>query len=270
MANLLRSLLFVPGSKPERFAKADAAGSDLICIDLEDAVLPADKDIARTAAIDYIEQHNASICVRLNPLDKPLGQQDLAALSKTPPKYLMLAKAEQPAHIAQIHQACPKTNIIALIESITGLENAYEIASQPNVAALMFGGADMSAELGCEFSYEPLLFCRSQLVIAAAKAKVALLDVPYIDINNQQGLIAETEKIKALGFSGKAAIHPCQIADIHQAFMPEQAQIQYAQQVLAAVDSPDAGVVVVNGRMVDRPIILACQRIIALAQANQS
>jgi citrate lyase subunit beta/citryl-CoA lyase/(S)-citramalyl-CoA lyase len=130
----------------------------------------------------------------------------------------------------------------------------------------MFGGADMSAELGCEFSYEPLLHVRSQLVFAAAKAKVGLIDVPYVNIKDEAGMTEETNKVKALGFTAKAAIHPCQIDAIHQAFRPTPAQVEYAQNVMAALDSPDAGVVVVNGRMVDRPIILASQRILALAE----
>ena len=113
---------------------------------------------------------------------------------------------------------------------------------------------------------EPVL----ALVFAAAKANVGLIDVPYIDIKNEAGLIQETAKVKALGFSGKAAIHPCQINAIHQTFMPSDEQVAYAKAVMAAVDNPDAGVVVVNNRMVDRPIILACQRTLALIENRSS
>lgn len=102
------------------------------------------------------------------------------------------------------------------------------------------------------------------------QANVGLIDVPYVDIKNEAALVDETNQVKALGFSGKAAIHPCQIKAIHQAFMPSAEQVAYAQQVMAAVDGPDAGVVVVNNKMVDRPIILACQRTLALVKNASS
>jgi citrate lyase beta subunit len=271
MLNIFRSLLFVPGSKPERFDKALNANSDLICIDLEDAVLPTDKEKARQATIKYINLGNNALCVRINPLATALGLTDLEALAKVNPAYIMLAKCESADEVLQaskILEHC-QSQLIALVETPSGLDNAYDIASASNkVAALMFGGADMSAELGCDFAYEPLLFVRSQLVLAAAKAKVDLIDVPYVNIKDEAGLIAETKKVKALGYTAKAAIHPCQIEAIHQAFTPSEQQIDYAKAVLAAVDGKeDAGVVVVNGRMVDRPIILASKRILQLADA---
>ncbi|NMP32026.1 CoA ester lyase [Thalassotalea sp. M1531] len=268
---LIRSLLFVPGSKPDRFAKADAAGADLICIDLEDAVLPEDKDCARQAVVNYINDTNREVCVRINPIDSWLGQQDLVAIAKAKPAYIMLAKCGSAEQISMAAKACsPKTKLIGLIETIEGLEQAFQIATgSDKVAALMFGGADMSAELRCDFSYQPLLFARSQLVMAAAKAGVDVLDVPFVDIKNEAGLIEETNQIRLLGFTGKAAIHPIQVQAIHDGFTPTNEQLAYAESVMAAVDGPDAGVVVVNGRMVDRPIILASERVLALAQAAQ-
>ncbi len=270
MTSFLRSLLFVPGSRPERFSKAINAGADMICIDLEDAVLPEDKDSARRAVVDFITAGNQQICVRINPIDTWLGQADVAALSKVNPAFVMLAKCQR---AEDIEQACSEfkgaTKFIGLIETITGLENAFNIASASDkVKALMFGGADMAAQLRCEFSYAPLLWARSQLVFAAAKANVDLIDVPYVNIKNDQGLLEETIKINALGFTGKAAIHPHQISTIHQGFAPSQAQIDYASAVVAAVDGPDAGVVVVAGQMVDRPIIIASHRVLALSKAK--
>lgn len=269
---IIRSLLFVPGSKPERFQKALNANSDLMCIDLEDAVLPQDKLSARQAVVDFIRAGYRNVCVRLNPLTTALGKEDLDAIAMVKPAFIMVAKCESTDEIATASQAFKNsdTQFIALIETPKGLENAYDIACASNdLRALMFGGADMSAELRCEFSYEPLLFVRSQLVIAAAKANVDLIDVPYIDIKDEQGLITETQKIKALGFTAKAAIHPNQIKPIHETFMPSEQQVEYANAVLSAVDGKeDAGVVVVNGRMVDRPIILASKRVLQLAQAE--
>jgi citrate lyase beta subunit len=273
MSRLIRSLLFVPGSRPERFEKALGAGADMICIDLEDAVLPQDKDTARQAVVEFLQGLDATakdkVCVRANPLDTKQGQDDLAALSPAKPGVVMLAKCSSAEQVldAESQLNSPNTNILPLIETIEGLDNADAIANASvSVKAIMFGGGDMSAELRCEFSYEPLLFARSLLVRAAAKANVALIDVPYIDIKDVQGLIDETVKVKALGYSGKAAIHPCQIADIHTAFTPTKAQIDHAQLVVDAVSKSDGGALVVNGRMVDRPIILSCERILELAQ----
>ncbi|WP_166423622.1 CoA ester lyase [Paraglaciecola sp. 20A4] len=274
MSNILCSLLFVPGSRPERFEKALGAGADLVCIDLEDAVLPNDKDSARDAVLACV-QKTQTLCVRINPVGTQTGEKDLQAFANTTlaPDVVMLAKCESADDVLHAQRVIGKANtrFIPLIETLKGLENAYQIASaSQQVEHIMFGGADMAAELRCEFSYQPLLFVRSQLVFAAAKANVGLIDVPFVDIKNEAGLVDETNNVKALGFSGKAAIHPCQIQSIHQTFMPSEEQVAYAQQVMAAVDGPDAGVVVVNNKMVDRPIILACQRTLALVKNASS
>lgn len=271
MNKVIRSLLFVPGSKPGRFEKALNAGADLVCIDLEDAVLPSDKLTAREAVINAVRHFGRQLCVRVNPLSSPLGVDDLLSLAKVQPQFVMLAKCDSVEHI---DRACEllentETRIIALIETIEGLAQAANIAARSDrVTALMFGGADLSAELRCDFTYEPLLHVRSQLVLAAASAGKDLIDVPFVNIKDDAGLLAETQKIKALGFTAKAAIHPCQINTIHRAFCPTDAQIEKARAIQNAVNGQDdAGVVVVNGQMVDRPIILAAKRTLQLASA---
>jgi len=267
MKGLLRSLLFVPGSMPQRFDKAMAAGADLVCIDLEDAVLPEDKDNARKQVVEYLSSGQPGICVRINAIDTWLGQADVTALAKANPDFVLLAKCESVDDIKKAAQAFKgNTKIIAVIETIAGLENADQIATaSKKVVGLMFGGADMAAELGCDFDFQPLLFARSQLVMAAAKAKIDVIDVPFVDFKNTPGLLEETLKIKSLGFTGKAVIHPAQVDVVHQAFMPTAEQLAYAQAVVEAVDGPDAGIVVVDGKMVDRPIILASYRTLARA-----
>lgn len=278
MLSLARSILFVPGSRPERFTKALNAGADLICIDLEDAVLPADKHSARSEVLSFLQQQKQQsakqfekICVRVNAVNSEYGPDDLAALSEVNPAYVMLAMCADAAQVkqAEVLMGTSNTQFIALIESIQGLNHAQDIAhASKRLGALMFGGADMSAELRCEFSYEPLLHARHQLVQAAASANLGLIDVPHIDLADEAGLVDETRRVKALGFTAKAAIHPKQISNIHQTFAPSVKQLEYAQAVLAAVDSPDAGVVMVQGRMVDRPIILAAQRTLVLAKLS--
>lgn len=267
---LMRSLLFVPGSTPKRFEKAVLAGADMVCIDLEDAVLPEDKDSARKSVVDFISSVNTPVCIRINPIDTWLGQADAAALAKVDPAYIMLAKCKSEDDIKHAVNIFKKnTKFIALIETLEGLDNAFAIATASDkVKALMFGGADLASQLRCEFKYLPLLFARSQLVLAAAKANVDLIDVPYMALKNEAGLLEETNNVRGLGFTGKAAIHPNQIDTIHKGFTPTEQQIEYAQAVVDAVDGPDAGVVVVNGHMVDRPIIIASHRVLALANAK--
>jgi citrate lyase beta subunit len=267
MTDILRSLLFVPGSRPERFSKAYASSADLVCIDLEDAVLPEQKEAARHHVKEFLEEGNTNICIRVNPVNSLAGQHDIKILCKVNPDFIMIAKCSGTEDIAFAEEILKgtSTQIIALVETLEGLDNATEIAACSRVSALMFGGADMSAELRCEFAYEPLLLARSQLVISAAKANVDLIDVPYIDINDDVGLLVETKKVASLGYTAKAAIHPKQIETIHKALTPTDSEVAYAQSVLSAVENADSGVVVVNGRMVDRPIILSSQRIIKLA-----
>ncbi|TRX55067.1 HpcH/HpaI aldolase/citrate lyase family protein [Thalassomonas sp. M1454] len=266
---IIRSLLFVPGSRPERFAKAAGAGADIICIDLEDAVLPADKATARQAVVNYLKDNN-KLVVRINHIASSDGIDDLTAMlnAENTPLAIMLPKTASADEIELVVSKIANTEIkiIALLESVAGVQNAAAIAlADDRVEALMFGGADYSAEIGAEFSYEPLLLARSQLVQAKAAKSIQLIDVPHIDIKNIDELSQETSKVKALGFTGKAAIHPIQLDAIHQAFSPTNEEIEQAQSILASVTSIDAGVVVVNGRMIDRPIIVAAQRTMALA-----
>lgn len=270
---LIRSLLFVPGNRPERFAKALASKADLICIDLEDAVPVADKQQAAAQVLAFLQQANpadfARLAVRINALSTAAGQQDLNRFSSFPPAYLMLAKCQSAAEVQTAASALQqRSKLIALLESISGLQQATQIAqSSPELVALMFGGADLSAELGCEFSYEPLLLSRLQLVQAAASASLQLIDVPFLALDDEEGLQAETRRCRALGFTGKAAIHPKQLSGIHAALKPAAEQLAYAQQVLAAAEIAGAdSVFVVNGKMVDRPVYLACQRIVAYAR----
>ncbi|WNC72129.1 CoA ester lyase [Thalassotalea psychrophila] len=267
---MLRSLLFVPGSRPDRFEKAANAGSDIICIDLEDAVMPADKAQARASVVKYLATNN-NVVVRINHILTATGIDDLTALinAENSPMAIMLPKTSCPTEIDQAVAIIGTKNIeiIALLESVAGVNNSQLIAACDQVSALMFGGADYSAEIGAEFSYEPLLLARSQLVQAKAVKAIQLIDVPHIDIKQLDDLQHETAKVKALGFTAKAAIHPCQLDAIHQEFTPSELEVHNAEEIVSQIDNEDAGVLVINGRMIDRPIILAAKRTIALAQA---
>ncbi len=266
----LRSLLFVPGSRPERIEKARAAGSDAVCIDLEDAVAPADKSVARANVLAWLAeagQGGPVTGVRVNGLRTATGLADLAAMAaaSAKPGFLMLPKAthgEDPAIVAEaLGDACPP--LIPIVESATGLAHAREIAAAPRVAAILFGGADFSADIGASLAWEPMLFARASLVAACAAAGAQLLDVPYLDVNDDDGLLAETRRSKALGMTGRACIHPRQVAGVHAAFAPSEGEIAHARRVLDAFEAAKGGVALLDGKMIDLPLAIAARRVLA-------
>ena len=198
------SLLYVPGSRPDRFAKAKAAGAGLTVIDIEDAVPLEDKQTARDAALAQDGIGEAGWGIRINPVSSAAGIADLAAFACADvlPGHVLLPKAEEARDIEIVRAAlgdqCPP--VIAMIETPRGLRNALAIASEDGVCALMFGGGDFAAELGVQMGWEPLLGARQQLVLAGAEAKVPLIDVPHLHLDDAAALAAECAGAKALGF----------------------------------------------------------------------
>jgi citrate lyase beta subunit len=267
----MRSLLFVPGSRPDRFDKALAAGADVVCIDLEDAVSPDAREVARKSLQHWLAgcADPAAVCVRINPPESPAGVHDLAALAAgaVSPGLLMVPKCEQPAALRAVAEHLPGTRLIALVESPLGVLNAAAIAGAcEQVVALMFGAADFSATAGCEMAWESLLYARSHLVLAAAAAGCQVIDVPFMDIADHEGLRAETQRVQHLGYTGKAAIHPAQVAVIHAAQRPPPEAVAWARRVLDAVAGDETRTAVVDGAFVDRPLVLRARRILARAQ----
>jgi (S)-citramalyl-CoA lyase len=264
-----RSLLFVPGHRPERFAKAGACGADTVCIDLEDAVPPSERPAARAAAIAFLRDQppGHAYGLRINRLSSTDGLRDLLAVvdAGATPAFAMLAKTESAADIATVAAQLPGTPLIALVESARGLQAAAAIASaHPQLQALMFGGADLAADLGCAFAWESLLHARGTLVVAAAAAGLAALDVPWLDVADPEGAQAETRRAAALGYTGKALIHPAQVAAVHAAFSPTPEALAWAQRVAQATTA-DGAAVLIDGRMVDRPVVLAALRLLRRA-----
>lgn len=272
LTNPRRCLLFVPGSRPERFAKAVATGADQVCIDLEDAVAPGDKETARAAVIDFLAQAQAAgneIGLRLNAVSSELGQADLAALAAAGvrPAFVMLPKVESAAELAAADAALAAidTAFIVQIETPKGLLDARDIvAASSRVQALMFGGFDYIVALRGRASWESFFHPRVQLATIAAEANVGCMDVPYLDIKDEAGLRSETDRVIALGFTAKAAIHPAQVDTIQRRYLPTAAELDYAQRVVAAMAENGGGAVAVDGKLVDRPIEIAAERAIAL------
>jgi citrate lyase beta subunit len=268
-----RCLLFVPGSRPERFAKAVATGADMVCIDLEDAVGPADKANARAQALAFAtQQHSCELVLRINSLRTLDGLQDLASIAsaETPPSFVMLAKVSSASEveIAAEVLAGKSVRLIALIETALGIERAFEIAKAPKLVMLMLGGADLSAESGALMNFVSLQYARSRIASAAASAGLGCIDVPFLDVSDAPGLIAETKTVADLGIRCKSAIHPSQVGPIQAALMPSSAEIAAAQRVLAAFANSAHDAVLVDNKLVDRPILLAAERTLARSLAR--
>ena len=261
------SLLFVPGSRPDRFAKARGAGAGITAIDLEDAVAPNDKVTARTAALAAIAPGEPGWAIRINAVPTAAGIADLAALAEAAvlPPFLLVPMVERAAELEIVIHAlgerCPA--LIPLIETPKGLRHALEIASLSGVEAVMFGGADFAGELGVTLAWEPLLAARSALVLACAEARVPAIDVPFIELENAAGLTAECDRAKTLGFSAKAAIHPAQVAAIETAFTPTDAELAEAEAAIAAYFAAGEKAIRFKGKMLEAPVVKRYRAVLA-------
>jgi (S)-citramalyl-CoA lyase len=268
----VRSWLFTPASRADRFDKAAASGADVSIMDLEDSVAPADKDKARRTALAHLAQPGAGSCgraLRMNGLETRFGLADLQALleSSACPEYLVLPKTESAAHLQVLDRLLAEsgkpTRLVALVESARGLAACEAIvASTPRLEALLFGAADMSADLGAATAWAPLAYARSRLVAACALAGVLAIDSPFFDVKDHDGLTQETAQAVALGFAAKAAIHPNQIAAINAALTPRPEEVAHARAILA---ENAKGVGVVQGQMVDEAVARKAHRILIAA-----
>ena len=264
------NFLFVPAGRPERFGKAAGSGADLICIDLEDSVPADQKDGAREAVLSALATLNRSkTAVRINGLKTETGLADLLALSSSKhlPTLIFLPMVESAAEVEIAHNILGNRidGLIPLIETVKGLRQGDSIASSDGVTAMMFGGGDFSAELGTKLEWEPLLVARSSFIMCCASAQISAIDVPYIDMSNDEGLVEECARAKALGFQAKAAIHPKQVAAIQMAMRPSAAEIEEAKDVIAAYDAAGGNAISHNGRMLEAPVMERYRRILASA-----
>jgi citrate lyase beta subunit len=272
-------MLFVSGEKVERFAKAMAAGADLVCIDLEDAVHPDRKAEARSQVLGWLKGASrpadaCGVALRINGLRTLEGIRDVLALveSGVAVDWLLLPKTEHATDVQAIESWCGAQvgAITALVETPLGIENLASIArAGGKLSALMLGGADLSAELDAQFNWEGLLSARGRLVNAAKSAGLQAWDVPNVDLSSDEGLATETRKALALGFGCKTAIHPQQIKTIHAAFTPTEAEIEWATVLLQAVpEGQGSGAFLFQGKMVDAPLLKKARRIAELARAS--
>ena len=268
----VRSWLFTPGTRPDRFAKAGEIGADVLIIDLEDAVSPDDKPKARQTAIEYLSADTAARparALRINGLDTAAGIADLDALlaSDAKPDFLVLPKADGPGHMHILDRLLTakkhETWLVGLIESARGLASIEATAAAtPRLAGLMLGAADLAADLGTATAWPPLAAARSRLVLACALAGVMPIDSPFFDVHDTDGLSREAADTVAFGFPAKAAIHPSQVGPINQALTPTDKAVEHAKAVLAANTK---GVGVVDGQMIDEAVARKSRRVLAAA-----
>lgn len=259
-----RSLLFVPGSRPDRFAKAMAAGADAVCIDLEDAVPPHDKDAARASVLEYL-QGGANAGVRINAIETAWGAADIAALAGRRLAFAMIPKAPNAETLQAAYVALGQPRLVPVVESAEGLLNAWDICAAPGVAAVLFGAVDYAADIGAELTWESMLYARGALAAACGRARKPLMDVPHLDVDDDVGLIESTKRARALGFSGRACIHPRQIAGVHAAFAASDAEIARARRVLEAFDAASGGAALLDGKLIELPVVLHARRLLANA-----
>ena len=272
----IRSWLFTPATRPDRFPNAAAHGADVLIVDLEDSVAPADKTAARATALDFVprlawrsgaDAPTVLCALRINGLDTRAGLADLYSLlgGAADPMYLVVPKIDSPGYLQIIDRLLASSGksarLVAQIESAQGLAQAEAIAAAtPRLAGLMFGTADMAADLGCDLTWNSLLYARSRVVAAAALRGLFAIDAPFFAIKDIPRLVAETASAVALGFAGKCAIHPSQVGVINGSLVPSGSEISHARAVL---EENTKGVGVVNGVMVDEAVARRARRVLA-------
>lgn len=286
----MRSLLFVPGDSPQKIAKAATSGADALILDLEDSVALTAKAAARETTRATLSAARAAdgprLIVRINPLDSGLADADLDAVMPGRPDAILLPKADGGRDV--IHLAAKLSAREALHDIAEGATQILCLATEtaaalfscgtyagasPRLAGLTWGAEDLSADLGAEANRDsqghflsPYILARNLCLAGAAAARVAAIDTVYVDFRNSAGLQAEAEAARRDGFSGKLAIHPAQVPIINGVFTPSPAAVAEAQRVVAAfAAAPGAGVVGIDGKMVDRPHLLRAERVLARA-----
>ena len=271
-----RSFIFTPGLKPEMFPKAIASGTDMVCIELEDGIAIKDKDQARKNTFKALEslevKGGVELVVRVNCQRTKFGLMDLEAVisSKTNVKAIMLPKVKTPDEITFIDDLLTDcgldTDLHVIMETNEALESIYDIAhASKRIVAIYFGGVDMAAELRVPNEYKNLIYARSRLVHAGASVGVDVIDVPYLDLEDMDGMKKEAELVRDLGFTGKGSIHPKQINMLNEIFTPSKEEIIKAKKIVDQFNESNTGLVVIDGKLIEKPVLREMQRKILIA-----
>lgn len=260
---IARSYLFVPADRPERYAKALASGADAVIVDLEDAVAPDDKVQAREALQTWLAGAPAPVIVRVNGVDSAWFGDDVAICRHACVAGVMLPKAERIDDLERIASAAPGKALLPLVETAAGLDRARALAAAPGVERLVFGSIDFQLDVSIDGDADELLYFRSHLVLASRLGGC----LPPVDgvstaIDDMRLLESDTERARRLGFGAKLCIHPRQVAIVNRGFTPSDAARKWARRVIEAAERSGGAAVAVDGRMVDRPVLLRAQRIL--------
>ncbi|HLG73164.1 MAG TPA: CoA ester lyase [Chloroflexota bacterium] len=285
----MRSLMFVPGHRQRMIDKALASEADVLLLDIEDGVPPAEKDVARetiaaslrAVAANPPEGRHPLRFVRINAIGHERMHEDLGTVLGPGLEGFCLPKVETPDQIREVDELLaskdPEGTIryVASIESALGLLNAPQIAAaSPRMAALMFGAEDFSKDLGLPTlrvaEASELLYARSAIVMAATASHIQSVDGVWPDIRDPEGLLKDTLQARRLGFTGKSLIHPGQIEIVNNVFRPDQGEVDYARRVIEAFEEAQArgdGAIAFGGQLIDAPIVDRARRTLAMHEA---
>ncbi|WP_018609791.1 citrate (pro-3S)-lyase subunit beta [Uliginosibacterium gangwonense] len=284
---LRRSMLFLPGANAAMLSTAFVYKPDSIMFDLEDAVSLREKDAARLLVFHALQNPayaDIETVVRINPLNTPFGLLDLEAVVRAGVDIVRLPKTdcaedvhELERHVERIERECGReigsTKLMAAIESASGVVNALSIAkASTRMIGIALAGFDYVMDMQTERSDgTELFYARCTVLHAARVAKIDAFDVVYSDVNDEEGFLKEVELIKKLGFNGKSLINPRQIELLHNAYAPTEEDVDYARRVIAAAEKAEReglGVIALNGKMIDAPIVDHAKRVLQKAQAS--
>jgi citrate lyase subunit beta/citryl-CoA lyase len=258
-----RSYLFVPGNRPDRFAKALAAGADAAIVDLEDAVPASEKSAARAALAGWLSPEHPML-IRVNGADTEWFRDDLALCGAPGVAGILLPKAENSDAIRLIAERAKGGAILPLIETARGFDNIRELARSPGVQRLGFGSIDFQHDLSIEGDDQELLYFRSHIVLVSRLAGIdSPVDGVTPDINDLDRVRAETMRAKRLGFGAKLCIHPKQVAAVNECFSATPEEETWARRVVDAASAARGAAISLDGKMVDRPVILRAEAILA-------
>lgn len=287
MERLRRTMMFVPGSNPSMIKEAYIYGADSIMFDLEDAVAITEKDSARFLvynALKTVDYGSTELVVRINGLDTPFGKDDIEAVVRAGAHVIRLPKTERKEDILEVEAVIEEverrigrevgsTKMMAAIESPIGVINAYEIASaSKRLIAIALGAEDYVTNMKTKRYANglELLGARTQIIIAARAARIYAIDTVYTEVDNEEGFKNEVELIKQLGFDGKSVINPRQIPLVNQVYTPSVDEIKKSVNIIRAAKEAEErglGVISLNGKMIDKPIVDRAERVLQLASA---
>ena len=260
-----RSFLFVPGDRPERFAKALATAADVVILDLEDAVAPEDKSRARGHVADWLAAGRPAM-VRINAADSPWHAADLELIRRHRAP-VMLPKAESPQQIQRVTDVAPGVPVVPLIETAAAVLALPQLCSAPRVARMAFGSIDFANQIGVDpADRQALLLPRSMLVLASAAAGLpSPIDGVTTSFTDSDAVADDVMHARSLGMGGKLCIHPAQIPTVHTAAMPTPGEVEWAHRVVQSCEGADGSAAAVDGQMIDVPVVARARRILAAA-----